>query len=54
MAAFSRSEAQEMAADGRKRRVRLPHVTDGIPSMTMRSIVARLTAMIAANSARPT
>jgi hypothetical protein len=53
-AALPRSDAQERAADGRKRRVRLPHVTDGIPSATIRSTVAKLTPMIAASSARAT
>jgi hypothetical protein len=52
--ALPRSDAQEIAMDGLKRRVRLPHVTDGIPSATMRSTVARLTPMIAASSARAT
>jgi hypothetical protein len=52
--ALSRSNAQEIAADGRKRRVRRPHVTDGIPSATIRSTVAKLTPMIAASSARAT
>jgi hypothetical protein len=47
-------DAQEIAAEGRKRRVRRPHVTDGIPSATIRSTVAKLTPMIAASSARVT
>jgi len=53
-ASLSRAEAQEIAADDLKRRVRRPHVTDGIPSATKRSIVARLTPMISASSRRPT
>jgi hypothetical protein len=52
--ALPRSDAHEIAMDGRKRRVRLPHVTDGIPSATIRSTVARLTPIISASSARAT
>src|ERR1700729_1248736 len=53
-AARSCVSAQASAADGRKRRVRRPHVTDGIPAATIRSIVATLTPMIAASSLRAT
>jgi hypothetical protein len=44
------SAAQAIAAEGLNRRVRRPQVTDGIPSATIRSRVAKLTAMIAAIS----
>jgi hypothetical protein len=43
-----------MATEGLNRRVRRPQVTDGIPSATIRSMVAKLTAMIAAISRRDT
>ena len=48
------SPAHAIAADTRNRRVRRPHVTDGMPSETRRSTVAMLTPMIRASSARDT
>jgi hypothetical protein len=48
------SPAHAIAADARNRRVRRPHVTDGMPSETRRSTVAVLTPMIRASSARET
>ena len=53
-AALPRSAAHPSAIDGRKRRVRRPHVTDGIPSATMRSTVATLTPISRASSLRDT
>ena len=46
--------AQSIATEGLNRRVRLPHVTEGIPSATMRSTVATLTPISRANSQRDT
>ena len=49
-AALLRSDAQPIACEALKRRVRRPHVTDGIPSATIRSTVAKLTPMSPASS----
>lgn len=53
-AALLRVAAHAIAMEARKRRVRRPQVTDGMPSATIRSTVAMLTPMIAASSARQT
>ncbi len=53
-AALLRSDAQPIACEALKRRVRRPHVTDGIPSATIRSTVAKLTPMSPASSRRDT